>query len=585
MEAERISLSTDFADIKYNVYFKQKRIAGFDEQGCPIIKDLPLKNAGWYSSDDDLRTIKEPFAYPEPQEIKLPFNYNPYDMWTDEFADPYTYPDIENWYFPKPQDHVRYKVPGRAHLQNSYPLSQFGYHDKVIGRHRKSLPLPVNMPVPKKLPQLMYRKEEELTLEQALKNAYGIKEIPAHYDKEIVINPKERLLQDTEAEEDVPPLPKRKASAKSKSSKSRGSRPTTALSRLSSRLSVASKQSPRPVSAINGSLLTPTTEPRAKSAVSPRSILTDGSTPRPATAGRPVKPNVEFSIDEDILPHPKPPKIFLPETLETPKSALRSARDERPLTGRKSVTILENEITRPSTAVASSRPSTAMSPFTFNRPSSSAFSARETIVAPHSARPRSGIHVPLPSVAEIYRPKSSGARPVTPAEHPRPMMHSGVKITKTSEYSMFNSTPIRQDSVSPASTYERKEVGRTRFTPPPMPFFKKSKSKKKDDIPSIVTKSGKRLTLDMFDDDSDNDLGAPVFTNGPPLRTGRTNRPKSSRKVNEDKLPFISDNGRPGSRAQGDGSSSVFGNDSLFTNDFPRNSVRFPTRRSSSRMN
>lgn len=578
MEADRVSLFTDFSEMMYNVFFKRKLIVGFDEKGFPIIGELPVKNG---DVDPDLVT-KEPLAYPEPDYPELPFTSNPYEYWSDDFVDPYSYPNIESWDFPKAKENVRFRVPGRAHLQNSYPLTQFGYTDPVKGRHRRTLPLPVKSPVPKKLPQLMFRKEEELSLEQALKNAYGIK-TPKYTGDTIAINPKEKLLkEDTDAPE-VPLLPPRKKSAKVKSTKVHN-RPMTSVGERRnivgptppSATQLGPLRSSRPVSAMNGSVPHSTgRQSRAMSAFSPRSILTDRSTPRPATSiKRDTTGSVGFNIEPEESPRSKPPRIFLPpETPETPitprsvpKSALRREGEERPMTGRKSVTIVDNMTPRPSTAATDLPPLFELSPFNYNRPSSSAMSARETIVAPHSARPRSERHVLPPQLTSAYRPASCGARPMTPAEHPAPYLHPGVNITKTSDYSMFN-TPPMTETPRPPSEHKMK------FVPPPMPFVTKpqpKKRKRKEEIASIVTKSGNRIAVNL-DSDSDDDINAPLFSFGNSPREGT---PSFARRTPDDKLPFLPQSRRSKSRKVADTSTSVFGDGPLFDQEMDRSMSR-----------
>lgn len=539
----------------YNVFFKRKQIAGFDKDGLPVIMEI-VKNGSVIHEDEDLPKTKEPLSYPEPPNSETPFTHDPYNIWSDDFVDPYSYPDIEKWDFPKPEQNIRYRVPGRAHLSNTYPLSQFGYKDDVKGRHRKLLPLPANLPVPKKLPPLMHRKDTDISLEQALKNVYGMKSPRETNGHAIVINPREKLLADESADV-VPPLPLRQKSAAPKSARGHSGRPTTASVRSSRSTDVSTDRSSRPISALNGSAITPTSNrlPRAVSAASPRSILTDTLTPRPTTA----KPNVAFDVDD----RPKPPRIFLPSvTPETPKSALRS--DDRPMTGRKSVTIMEDgSLSRPSTTATSIRPLTASerSPFLYKRPMSSAVSARETIVAPHSARPRSERHMLPSELTKAYRPASCGVRPMTPAEHPKPYFHPGVTTVKTSDFSEFNPPPM----FNPAPPSEHK----MRLVPPPNPFFKKSKSKP-EEIASMVTKSGLRITLNT--DDSDEDIAAPLFLTGKSKK-----RSRRFTQENEDKLPFLRVS-RPGSHAPG---ASVFGDGPFFPPSTSRAQVRKNSRSSS----
>lgn len=460
MEADRVSLYTDLPDIAYNVYFKRRQVLGFDESGYPIIGNTrfqngPVKRA---KTDEGHTSDQEPANQ---EEEEGPFNYDPYAMWAqDTFVNPYEYPQEDTFDFPKIEHAVRYRVPGRKHFQNTYPLSQFGYEDSAHGTFRKNLPLPVNIPIPKKLPQLMYRKPDSMSLADLLKSQFGFKKLRDEDLEEGIKFP--LVKEDTPA----PPLSLKKKPGKKIVTKAKGrkmSAPSSAIrstrsdgiSPRSAGRSPRSAKVSKAVSMMKEKLME--RSPRATSAISPRSISTGTPSPRPATTmGRSPR---SIDIDEDA-PHPKPSRYVvpkdgpLPKNLPfPPKSALKVTIPDEPrpdtgmTTGRKSVTIREDaNITRPSTSATTFRPSTAgATPREHTRPTSDARSARETIVAPYAAKPRSSFTtlsehpVPLPSdITEAYRPLSSFNRPVTPAEHPKPVLHAGVTTVKrSSDHAMF----------------------------------------------------------------------------------------------------------------------------------------------------
>ncbi|KAL4219042.1 hypothetical protein ACF0H5_021625 [Mactra antiquata] len=474
MEADRVSLYTDFPDISYNIFFKRKEVLGFDEYGYPIIGKTRFKNGPIKVKDDDTTSIedgrmsvvsKEPFAYPEDGQ-EPPFTYDPYAMWTEgTFVDPYEYPEIDSYDFPRIEHAVRYRVPGRKHLQNSYPLTQFGYNERVYGKHRKNLPLPVTIPIPKKLPQLMYRKPDSMSIKDILKSQFGFKKMKKEaFEEGIEINTKTPLVDKEETSSTPVPALSLKKSSKKKvsSSKSIISRSVTPT-RMTRSAMVRSPRTPK----LNKARSTmkskiETRSPRAMSAFSPRSISIGSPSPRPSTSLN-RSPRVYENIEED-MPHPKPSNVIIhkpppkytaiPEQMVMPsrmqmppKSALRLPDETRPdtgmTTGRKSVTIREDvNITRPSTTATTFRPSTA-GLFHRSRPSTDAKSAMETIVAPYSARPKSSHSMisdrSLPNeITEAYRPTSSIYRPMTPADfHPKPILHTDVTVRRASGQTMF----------------------------------------------------------------------------------------------------------------------------------------------------
>lgn len=470
MEADRISLYTDFPDIAYNVYFKRRQVLGFDEKGYPVIANSKYQANGSVKkrkqgkeSMDEGRTsqISNQDLNGKEDEHMGPFDYDPYSLWAEEtFASPYEYPQEDAFDFPKIEHAVRYRVPGRKHLQNSYPLSQFGYMERVHGRSRKNLPLPVNIPIPKKLPQLMYRKPDSMSLTDILKSQYGFKKLQNEKEEGIP-------FQFVQEETPVPPLSLKKQPGNKIVTNGKGRKMSTASSAIQSTRSddasvhVKRVKAPRTAKLFKASatMMSKLTNrsPRSTSAISPRSLASTGTpSPRPATtAGRSPR---SADITEDS-PHPKPSRYVVPKDGPLPKhlplptkSVLKMSIPDEPrpdtgmTTGRKSVTIREDaNITRPSTTATVLRPATSGAPSrTHPQPTSDAVSARETMAAPYSAKPKSNFMsisdhpTPLPSeITEAYRPLSSFHRPITPAEHPRPVFHSGVTVKRSSEHAMF----------------------------------------------------------------------------------------------------------------------------------------------------
>ena len=541
-------------------------IEGFDEQGFPVIKDKTVKNS---TVDGKIPEKGETILYPEPDMPKLPFIDESHDIWSDEFTNPYSYPDIKALDFPdKPKREFRYDVPGRNHFSNNYPFEMFNYTDPVMGKHRKHLPLPKDLKVPKTKKshdQLVYENGKiPMDLDEALETVYGINFPKERTDKAVVFDPHKATDEPIESAGLVPPL---LIPISQSGDMSRPSRPTTATPKRTRSIDESQKISPRPMNEV-AQMPGNTKFKRAKSAASPRSILTGSTTPRPDTA----KPSVGFKEAHAI----KPPRIFLPPmTPETPKSAMR--RDSsRPMTaGRKSVTIQEDGlISRPSTTMSSTRPSTASrrSPFfaprstsEFDnvrpisglermRPMSSIELTRQRLGTPQSARPRSDQLLPS-ELTSAYRPASSGVRPMTPAEHPKPYYHPGVTVTKTSNFSQSLPHPLR-GSATP-SEHKMKFV-----PPPPMPFFG-NKKPKKEEIASMVTKSGRHLTLHI-DDSEDDDFETPLFD------VGKKKPKRNFKKIINEKLPFLSMTGRSASRNRVQSSASLFGNGHTFPEENPR---------------
>ena len=139
MEEDRISLYTDFPDIAYNVFFKRRMVLGFDEDGLPIISSVPVPNGVISHGDEDKLSLSdefpggipkprkghEPFAYPTDYD-EPPFDYDPYRMWPEGSVPPPVIPDPE-FDFPEISLALRYRMPGRSHLQQVYPLQMFGH--------------------------------------------------------------------------------------------------------------------------------------------------------------------------------------------------------------------------------------------------------------------------------------------------------------------------------------------------------------------------------------------------------------------------------------------------------------------------
>lgn len=464
MEADRTSLYTDFPDIAYNVYFKRRQVLGFDENGFPLIgntkfnlqngnlRNGSIKPGSIKPDKEDIESdsndageapavsFKEPLYQDEQQP---PFTYNPYAMWSeDALVSPYDYPQDDTFDFPKLAHAVRYRVPGRKHLQNTYPLSQFGYMDKAHIRSRKNLPLPVNIPIPKQLPQLMYRKPEKLSLQELLESQYGFKKRQEQdLEEGIVLDHKPRSEKKT-----IHPVPRLFLKKNSGKASSPSPRSTSSGRRRGG--------SPRSAKVVRASAIMEdkvvNQSPRAVSAFSPRSV--SFGTPTPRSPGRPATTmGRSVEIDESAS-HPKPSRYIVPKDGPLPKhlplppkSALKmTATDEpRPETsgGRKSVTIREDaNLTRPSTTSTLVRPSTVgfSSELNYLQATTDAKSARGTIVSPYSARPRPSFttfsdhpHHLSSDIVDIYRPPSA-YRPITPAEHPKPIIHSGVTVTRGS---------------------------------------------------------------------------------------------------------------------------------------------------------
>ena len=541
MEADRLSLYTDFHDIAYNTLFKRREIVGFDENGNPLIEHVyqngdinqHLTNAdvSVKGRDSTMTSKCTAFEHDDSDTIVNPCSYDPcVNAWDETFTRPYQYPDIENWDFPKIDKLVRFRIPGKCHLQNSYPLDQFGLQPQFKTRSRRTLPLPANIPIPKRLPQLMYRAPEKISLIEAMKNKFGIK-VNVSRDIEGDKGGKENLINNEEENNDHPPplpissqfrkamgmdkeakhpsdhnseeTPRPKAQhslpwpkIRSSSKRERHPSPTRQVGEISTK----EKPSPniftdQPVKNIHMTHMSVLPSIKTTSSIFHEHCQEDDAW-RPKTSHKRLvsarSPHFHVGFDTKISSEEfQRPKTSL--ATFAPRSALKVRDVERPetslATGRKSVTIRENDIDsiqRPLTSGHSLRP-TSVTPFTPSlpptprpstaeplsiprrekkRPMTDAVSALETIVAPHSARPIKC--TPLPKeLTDTYRPISVGhnRRPITPVEHPRPTMHSGVIFKTMSEYGPFRPDQLR-DRDDRLDTY-RHDYEDHFVTPPP----------------------------------------------------------------------------------------------------------------------
>ncbi|XP_052788455.1 uncharacterized protein LOC128223205 [Mya arenaria] len=610
MEAEKISLYTDFPDVAYNIYYKRRQVVGFDEEGHPIVEQIRQNGDVIHKSDDVISgheereenegyqsrlSTKSPLAYPEPETSEDPCTRDPcVNAWDETFVRPYEYPDIQQWDFPKIDQAVRYRVPGRCHLQNSYPLEQFGLTPEFKTHSRKTLPLPVEMPMPKHLPQLMLRVPEKMSLMQIFKAKFGIK-IPKDFPEEgIDLHAKQIQAPGNQNsdEDEIPhppvfqkrkrsvsmetdhPLPKSiqrpkssfvhpppstqvdtryvfgrhsgKPESRSNSSLVQHPSPHPFAPPLSPRQfsppsprsspNMTSHPPPRPVMMPSPRITIDvgdlSNKPRPSpnmfaespsknikiikrnvlpsitngSAFSPRSQFSEESTPRPMTSQtstlRTPRVGVGFDVDDVMLPRPQ--TSF---TLQKPRAALKDLSQERPKTsmtgGRRSVNIHEDfeRKERPSTAASSLRPLTVASSKksnrSFTRPMTDAHSAMETIVAPHSARPQTC--PPLPQeITDTYRPFSVGHRPITPVEHPRPVMHTAVSVQRKSDYSMLHAPSTLEYGRPPQGfRFDHREHF---LTPPPTLASKSPRI-------SFMTPQNTTGTLMVATEESEDDIG------------------------------------------------------------------------------
>ena len=158
MEAETTSLFTEFPDITYNMYFKNKQVLGFDDKGMPIIAHGSFENGDikdpfhddMYPFGDKGETLPplipplEPFSFSARPVSDMPFNHPPPKLKKKSFVKPSLEP-IKHFDFPNMREiPVRFKVPKRKHFENKYPRHTFGLPDEEEGYISKKVPVPKN---------------------------------------------------------------------------------------------------------------------------------------------------------------------------------------------------------------------------------------------------------------------------------------------------------------------------------------------------------------------------------------------------------------------------------------------------------
>ena len=466
MEADQISLYTDFPDIAYNVYFKRRQVLGFDEDGFPIISKEPVKNGdiAQYSDveeeeEEDHRTPtplpkREPFAYPT-EYLDPPFTYDPYRNIDSEVLVPTEVEHVFN--FPALKESaVRFRVPGRKHLQNAYPLQQFGLKGKAKSRHRKQLPNPMHIKVTRKLPQLMYRPPKDASLDQIVQEqkAKPRKEVESSPREEYDITPHDHkaplTLKLSKAQESLslsidkrsPRSPRSpRYTAKKGKLRSRGSQRSAKSAQPSKRYqAIIETSSPRPA--------TSTSNRSLKSAISTGSKSARVDTPKSVSI-RALSPGPPVIDTHEDFTHPKPSRIVVPKlSINIPpksmlKNTMTSVRNERPETGRKSVIFQDEEKpTRPSTsATRIDEAPLSASKLAKEKTVGLSLSRHKPHYRPYESelvetyRPESQITRPD---SPLYRPVSSSTRASSPTIHPKPVIHDGVTVQRRSDFIMFN---------------------------------------------------------------------------------------------------------------------------------------------------
>ncbi|KAH3797033.1 uncharacterized protein LOC127838319 [Dreissena polymorpha] len=462
LEVDEISLYTDFPDLSYNTFFKRRQVVGFDSDGFPVVKNFRSHNGDVkhsidaqedsedeesVSSELQMSTTRDHLAYPEPEGSETPFSYDPCRAaWNDNYVIPYEYPVMEQWDFPKIGHPMRYRIPGRTHLQNIYPLQQFGLMGEFCSRTRKEPPLPENLPVSNKLPQLMHRPEEKLSMKQIFKQAFGITSPhEEEHEQMIEINAKRALLGMPQ----MPPLP-----FKNKPSEPKFEHPPskplldpkpflwTRPARGQHVIDKGPDDYDRQEMALTKKILPAI---RTASVLTPKSVndLTNSpyrttvrkSSDKPVINGATQSKRNNSSNQEYTkqIPHTKDPT-----SASTPIDAIILGRQsENVPSGRKSVTIHENFTPRkrPLTPLSIRRPS-------FSNSSASDISNTSTSNLPYSTNTKTSVDavktIPLRPVAylpsdatDTYQPVSVTKRSLTPLNIPKPILHPEVAAKRT----------------------------------------------------------------------------------------------------------------------------------------------------------
>ncbi|WAR19021.1 SVEP1-like protein [Mya arenaria] len=466
LNADRLSLYTDNQDMPFNVYFKRRKIGGFDRDGHPTLAPRGIRRHDGHpalattgdcklgshtnfpnntlkhgsrrgrdksdtsssdssSSDSDDSSVgnvntdrdAKPFVQKFPVlDRTTPFSYDPcIEQWNDSNVNPYSYPELDRIDLPRIGLPSRYRIPGKKHFQNIYPVEQFG-----LGPDSKTrTQLVVHVPVVAKKPvsQLMHRPQEKPSYEQI----YGVKIQDEHSNEQgIEINPT-RILQQLA---NPPPLPTKK-NGKPRSMKTK--KPAS----VAQRSNTFSRPSPNTVygvqdkrlSWIRQKLLPPVRKTAEFTPRTPGRMAADEPTPRTA---RDVDLNIH-DLQNGNIQNGGPTIVTIQRDFtQTPKSLLRmlSGKSES-FSGRKSVTILDDQV-----SILSHRHSMKTPGFYPNGSMNGHIPTREhqDMLRP-SSRPSF-----LPDIHEREQLRLPDHRSITPVEHPKPVLHSGVSVKRTSSF-------------------------------------------------------------------------------------------------------------------------------------------------------
>ena len=419
MEAETTSLYTEFPDITYNAYFKDKQVIGFDEKGMPIISHGGFQNGDvkdpfhdgidpFGDKGENLPPMippLEPFSFSARPVSDMPFDHPPPNLKKKSFEKPSIDP-FKHFDFPNMREiPVRFKVPKRKHFENKYPRHTFGLPDEEDDYISK------RVPVPKNATKLLYKSPTgENVYAYLFKDGYIRTMSPEDgIQPDLPLLKAQYLGEDGEFEFAPPVFEKLKLGDEPTS------RPTrTAKSSATGSRSTWDRFDSRPSTGIPGSRPL-TTKSKIRSPRSPKSAKSRGT----ARSGRSTRsrgaPQGDSYRSLTSSESPRAKSAML-------RSGSRSA---------KSVSIRENErISRPTTV------GTFLSQGRSPRPTTAGTSVSQAKSARHSiAR--------LADVAETYTPKSISIMEYSD-EHPGQIMSPGRPL----------SVPLSlpEDQMSSAST-------------------------------------------------------------------------------------------------------------------------------------
>ena len=399
MEAETTSLYTEFPDITYNMYFKNKQVLGFDEKGMPIISLGGFENGDvkdpfrdqidpFGDKGDKLPPMMPPletFSFSARPVSDMPFDHPPPNLKKKSFEKPAIDP-IKHFDFPNMREiPVRFRVPKRKHFKNKYPRHTFGLPDEEDAYISK------RMPVPKNATKLLYKSPAGENIYAYLFKDGSVRTMsPEEGVRPDVPLLKAQYLGDDGEFEFAPPVFEKLKLGDEPTSKPKRTTKGSAAGSRSTRDGFDS----RPSTGIAGSR--PSTTKSKRSPRSPRSGKSRG-TPRSGRSARSRGAPQEDSYRS--LTSSESPRI---------KSAMLRPESK----SAKSVSIIENEqISRPTTA------GTFLSQARSSRPTTAGTSVSQARSTRHSL---SG----LADIAETYTPRSVNIMEYAD-EHPGQIMSPG----------------------------------------------------------------------------------------------------------------------------------------------------------------